>query len=281
MRYFIKNKLEFCWLLLTLVFFSFHKFTRPANLILPAGVHLSVKDTIKGPSFQYYKGAITRGNTRKKELALVFTGDEFAEGGKLVKEVLAVQKIKASFFFTGKFYRNHDFTSLVKELAQAGHYLGPHSDEHLLYCDWKNRDSLLVTKEQFTNDLNRNMASMKNAGIDTSLVRYFIPPYEWYNDSIAEWTKLMNMQLINYTPGTLSAADYTYPGLPNYRTAPEIYQSIMDEEKTVEGLNGFILLVHIGTDKRRVDKFYNLLQQMIIELKNKGYRFKRIDELLK
>lgn len=67
----------------------------------------------------------------------------------------------------------------------------------------------------------------------------------------------MGMQLINYSPGTLSAADYTYPGLKNYHSSKEIYQSILGKEKEgVNGLNGFILLLHIGTDARRTDKFY-------------------------
>jgi len=36
--------------------------------------------------------------------------------------------------------------------------LGPHSDQHLLYCDWDKRDSLLVTREDFRIDLQLNMA---------------------------------------------------------------------------------------------------------------------------
>ncbi|HEY5406039.1 MAG TPA: hypothetical protein VIJ92_03090 [Ginsengibacter sp.] len=45
-------------------------------------------------------------------------------------------------------------------------------------------------------------------------------------------------------------------------------------------LNGFILLVHIGTDPRRTDKFYNQLPQLINELKKRGYEFVKINELL-
>ena len=48
----------------------------------------------------------------------------------------------------------------------------------------------------------------------------------------------------------------------------------------VHGLNGFILLVHIGTDPRRADKFYRYLPELIHELKADGYRFVKIDELL-
>lgn len=230
---------------------------------------------------QLFKGAIIRGETTKKEIALVFTGDEFADGGKQVAATLKKQEIKASFFFTGNFYRNTSFAPLIKSLQKQGNYLGPHSNGHLLYCDWNNRDSLLINKYQFTNDLKNNLAAMNEKGIPNAAVQYFLPPYEWYNDSIAAWTKELGMQLINYSPGTLSAADYTYPSLKNYRSSDEIYQSIIVKEKTDPvGLNGFILLVHIGTDPKRTDKFYFRLNELITVLKQKEYQFIKVNELL-
>ncbi|MEO7768270.1 MAG: glycoside hydrolase family 9 protein, partial [Ferruginibacter sp.] len=229
-----------------------------------------------------YKGAVNRGSREKKEIALVFTGDEFADGGNLIKGVLQNQGIKASFFLTGNFYRNPAFRSLIKKLRQHGNYLGPHSDQHLLYCDWNKRDSLLLTKSQFSTDLFNNLEAMKRNGIASNPVKYFLPPYEWYNDTVAAWTKEAGMQLINYSPGTLSAADYTYPGLNNYRTTDEIYRSVLNtEEKDPQGLNGFILLLHVGTDPRRKEKFYLRLNELVMALKKKGYQFKKVNELLR
>jgi len=48
-----------------------------------------------------------------------------------------------------------------------------------------------------------------------------------------------------------------------------------------QGLNGFILLIHIGVDPKRTDKLYNYLPQLIQWLQQKGYHAKRVDELLK
>jgi len=236
---------------------------------------------VKHKNSVLYKGAAIRGNSEKKQIALVFTGDEFADGGEMISTVLQKQSIKASFFFTGNFYRNKSFHTLIKTLLKHGNYLGPHSDQHLLYCDWSNRDSLLVTKAQFANDLKNNLQAIPKNGVETTAINYFLPPYEWYNDSIANWTKELGMQLINYSPGTLSTSDYTYPGLKNYRTSDEIYQSIIDKEKEdSKGLNGYILLLHAGTDPKRTDKFYFRLNQLITELKQKGYQFKKVNELL-
>ena len=234
------------------------------------------------PSLGELKGAIIRGDTTQKKLAIVFTGDEFADGGEFILKTLKQTKTKASFFLTGRFYRNPAFEKIIQQLKINGNYLGAHSNEHLLYCDWTKRDSLLITKEQFKNDLQKNYDELKRLGIAKSSARFFLPPYEWYNDSIASWTKEMNLQLVNYTSGTLSHADYTTPNEKNYRNSGTIYKSIVDYEQShPSGLNGFILLMHIGTDAKRTDKFYNCLPQLVQWLKAKGYQPVRIDELLK
>jgi peptidoglycan/xylan/chitin deacetylase (PgdA/CDA1 family) len=67
-----------------------------------------------------------------------------------------------------------------------------------------------------------------------------------------------------------------------YVDSKTIYNSISSfEKKSVSGLNGFILLVHIGTDPGRTDKFYYSLPELINGIKSRGYRFVRIDELLR
>jgi len=228
-------------------------------------------------------GAIIRGDTTRKQMALVFTGDEFADGGEMIRQTLLKHHVKASFFFTGNFYSNIAFQNLIVDLKNDGHYLGPHSDRHLLYAPWSNRDSLLITRGQFSTDLLNNYQRMTGFGISQREARWFIPPYEWYNAEIVLWTKALGLSLINFTPGTRSTADYTYPEMgAGYRSSEEIYQSIMNfEQHSASGLNGFILLLHIGTDPRRTDKFYLKLDYMLNELEKRGYGFLRIDVLLK
>jgi endoglucanase len=227
-------------------------------------------------------GAIIRGEVASKKIALVFTGDEFADGGNYIATILKQQHIHGSFFLTGNFYRNSKFKTIIENLKANGNYLGSHSDKHLLYCDWEKRDSLLVTHRQFNEDLQNAFRELKKCGIDKSSAHYFLPPYEWYNDSIASWTRELNLQLVNFSPGTRSNADYTYPGMENkYVNSDTILNSILHyEQKSINGLDGFILLTHIGTDPRRTDKFYYHLDALIRELKKRGYRFVKINELL-
>jgi peptidoglycan/xylan/chitin deacetylase (PgdA/CDA1 family) len=225
---------------------------------------------------------ITRGDTTQKKIALIFTGDEFADGGSFIRSTLQKERIHASFFLTGNFYRNKRFKKIIRQLVSNGHYLGSHSDKHLLYCDWVKRDSLLVTRTEFENDLAQSYRELDRWGISREEAKYFLPPYEWYNDSIVSWTHNLGLQLVNFTSGTRSHADYTYPEMGvRYVDSKTILNSILNyEQRSSIGLNGFILLVHIGTDPRRKDKFYTLLPELIKELKNKGYQWVKIDELL-
>ena len=217
-------------------------------------------------------GGIIRGNASSKKIALVFTGDEFGDGADYITNTLQKENIHASFFLTGNFYRNENFKQVIKKLQENGNYLGSHSDKHLLYCDWVKRDSLFVTKEQFKNDLRNAYSELKQWKIDTNNASYFLPPYEWYNDSVSSWAAQLGLQLVCFTPGTRSNADYTYPEMGNkYVSSDNIYRSVLQfEQKSVNGLNGFILLLHIGTDPRRTDKFYYKLPNLGEELKKLG-----------
>jgi peptidoglycan/xylan/chitin deacetylase (PgdA/CDA1 family) len=232
--------------------------------------------------FTYVEGGIVRGDKSSKRMALVFTGDEFAEGGTAIADALAKHNVKASFFLTGRFYRARTNRQIIERLKKDGHYLGPHSDQHLLYADWNDRSKTLVTREEFERDLNDNLASMRPFGIDRKRIPFFMPPYEWYNREIAGWTEAMGHRIVNFTPGTRSNADYTTDDDKNYISSDAIFSKIKEyESKDPKGLNGFILLAHIGSGPKRTDKFHNKIDELIGWLKGKGYEPVRIDDLLK
>lgn len=233
-------------------------------------------------ALSYVQGALVRGDTTKKELAIIFTADEFGEGLPAIIKQLNAENIKGGFFFTGRFYRDPQFQSFINRLQQEGHYLGPHSDNHLLYNDWTKRDSLLVTKDSFSVDLAKNIAAMKSLSLPIHPQHFFIPPYEWWNDSIAVWSLAAGFRLFSFTPGMRTAADYTYPDMgASYRSSEWLLDWMRELVKTSpQKLNGAVLLVHAGTDPRRPDKLYDRLAEMITLLKETGFTFRRVDALL-
>ena len=228
-------------------------------------------------------GGVVRTDASLKQISLVFTGHEFADGGEMILTILRKHDVKAAFFFTGDFYRNSRFAPLISSLKEAGHYLGAHSDKHLLYCSWEKRDSLLVTKHQFQSDLHANYAEMETFGVTKIEARYFLPPYEWYNDSISTWTRELGLTLVNFTPGSSSNADWTHPELgAQYVSTDTIYSRILQHESSSRsGLNGFILLLHIGADPRRPDPFTMRLDELLVELKRRGYTFASLNHTIR
>lgn len=220
---------------------------------------------------------IVRGDKSKKQLTLAFTAHEFVDGYPVIRQVLKKHGIQGAFFFTGDCYRWHP--EVAKGLKADGHYLGAHSDKHLLYNDWGKRDSLLVTYAEFEKDLKDNYAEMQKFGIEPQDAPFYMPPYEHYNAAVSAWCKNLGIQVVNYSPGTSSNADYTTPDMKNYLSSEQIMQRIMDYEAK-ESLNGFLMLIHTGTHPDRTDKLYDHLDELIVSLKKKGYRFVPIRENL-
>jgi hypothetical protein len=87
------------------------------------------------------------------------------------------------------------------------------------------------------------------------------------------------MQLINFTPGTGTNADYTTPQMANYKSSARLTEDLMKYENTkTDKLNGAIILIHLGTHPDRKDKLYNSLDQLITSLSKKGYSFRALNE---
>jgi peptidoglycan/xylan/chitin deacetylase (PgdA/CDA1 family) len=231
------------------------------------------------PGREEAEGAIVRGPRDSRRLALVFTGHEFGEGGETILDELRKHRAKASFFLTGDFLADPIFQPIVRRIVQDGHYLGPHSDKHLLYCEWDSGKKTLVSKETFVTDLRANFAKIARFGVDRP--RYFLPPYEHFNKDIAAWSTELGVRLVNFTPGTRSNADYTEDGASNFVSSRAIFESIVQRERAdPDGLNGFLLLMHIGAGPRRTDRFHARFGELLDHLAGKGYQFVRVDALL-
>ena len=223
----------------------------------------------------YREGGIIRTDPSVKHIDFVFTAADKADGADRIIETLRKNNIRGGFFFTGEFFET--FPDVVKRLVSEGHYVGSHSYGHLLYATWDNRDSLLVTKQEFQNDMVKSYSLLRSFGITDA--PWFIPPYEHYNSTISSWAREMGLQVINYTPGTLTNGDYTTPDMKNYYSSKAILDRIWECEKNdPDGLNGHIMLIHFGTEASRTDKFYDQLPGLIKKLRRKGYSFTPLRE---
>ncbi len=218
------------------------------------------------------EGAVVRINSSEKKIYLIFSAHEYAEGGKIILQTLKKYNAKASFFLTGTFYANPENQKLINAMIDGGHYVGGHSDNHLLYADWVKRDSSLVSKKELSDDLKANYLKMAVFGLSPETQNVFLPPYEWYNAESVDWCRQLGLKVINFTPGIRSNSDYTTPDMAGYRSSETIMNDIKTFERTnMNGLNGCIMLIHLGTAPERTDKFYNHLGELLEWLNKKGY----------
>jgi len=237
------------------------------------------KNIFSNPNITMLKGAIVRMDSTAKDIYLCFTAHEFTDGFDFIIKTLNDHKIKASFFFTGDFCRTAVNRKIIERLKNDGHYIGAHSDKHLLYCSWEKRDSLLVSKNEFMSDIENNYKELNKLGIPKYKALIYLPPYEWYNDSIASWTGKEGLKLVNNSEGTITNQDWTFPdkGKP-YFSSDSLMKNFLAYEKT-RGMNGYIMLIHPGTDPRRTDKFYLHLDSVLNYLESKSYRFHSFSEI--
>ena len=221
------------------------------------------------------RGATVRINADRKIVHLIFPADSAFEGAEAVLKTLAKHRIKASFFLTGNCLQTKKYERVIKEIIRKGHYVGGHSDAHLLYASWDSGRPSLVSADSLTRDFRRNMAALEKFGVEVSQLRYFLPPYEHCNAGQVRLIAALGQTVIHYTPGLRTAADYTTPDMPNYVSSRELIDHLFAFEEE-HGLNGGILLIHPGVHESRTDKLYLHLDEIIGKLRKKGYTFDRL-----
>lgn len=224
------------------------------------------------------RGAVVRIDPQSRKIYLCFTADENFNGAETILNTLKKQKVKGNFFLTGNCLRMEEHKDVISRIVAEGHYLGGHSDRHVLYADWGGDRPTIMTADSVIRDLKANYAALAGFGITVEKAQWFLPPYEHYNSESVGIINDMGLKLVNYTPGTGTPADYTTPDMKSYKAAQTLIDGLYKFEAS-EGLGGALLLIHPGIDARRADsdRLYNRLDEIIRTLKKKGYTFERLD----
>ncbi len=222
-------------------------------------------------------GTIVRVNPDKKTVYLCFTADVNFNGAETILKTLKKQKIKGNFFLTGNCLRYTPNEAVIRRIVEEGHYVGGHSDKHVLYCDWGADRPTLMSADSIIADVKANYAELAKFGISREDALWFLPPYEHYNDFSVGILEAMGLRVVNYTPGIGTPADYTVPSMKNYRKAQPLIDGLWKFEKE-QGLRGALLLIHPGVEESRPqeERLYNRLDEIIRYLKKKGYSFDRL-----
>jgi peptidoglycan/xylan/chitin deacetylase (PgdA/CDA1 family) len=107
----------------------------------------------------------------RRGYALTFDDGPHAQGTPAVLEILARERVPATFFLVGEQLRRNP--ALGREIVAAGHGIGLHCDRH--------RNMLRLTPAQVREDIARALASIEDTtGRSPTLYR---PPYGIFNAS--------------------------------------------------------------------------------------------------
>lgn len=197
---------------------------------------------------------ITKGNTTEKVVA--FTFDDGSDGTNFnrIVSILAKHNIKATFFLTGSGANSHP--QPVRDVINAGHDIGNHSYSH--------PDFTTISTTEMLNQLNRTETVISNI-TGTSTKPFFRAPYGSTNSTV-----LNTVGNAGYTytlHWTIDTIDWTG------NSATDIHNRVMNNM-----VPGAIVLMHTGAGAAGTPQ---ALETMIPALKNMGYRFVTISELLR
>lgn len=189
--------------------------------------------------------------TEKPQVALSFDAAWGNEDTGRILDILAKYDVKVTFFMTGGWIES--YPEDVKKIAEAGHDLGNHSENH--------KQMSQLTKQDCIEELKGPHDKVKElTGIEMNLFR---PPYGDYNNTVIEAAKDTGYYTIQWDVDSLDWKDYGVDAIIN---------KVCNHKHLG---NGSIILCHNGA-KYTADA----LEALIIGLQEEGYEFVPLSKLI-
>lgn len=249
-------------------------FTLAATAVISAAAAVTHYMTQPTDVYDRYR-AMVRHNIDRPVIYLIFSADSMFEGAPAALDAMADKGIKGNFFFTGNFLSRPENNAIINRVIDDGHYVGGHSNRHILLADWDRDRTPLVTTDSMIADVQANLEHLANFGINRASAGWFLPPFEWIGPQQADCLRdSLGLEIINPTPAIETYRDYTTPDMAEYKSSDEMIKQLFSHEQA-EGLNGSIIIFHLGTQDVRTDKLYNHLPEILDSLSSLGYRFAR------
>lgn len=219
---------------------------------------------------------ISRGDPSRLEIALTFDAGSGANYSSEIDSILSAENIRCTMFLTGDFISR--YPDAVKSLVQSGHEIANHTFHHLQLSDAESLKACPgISKDFLVNDL-KQANEVFHSVTGNHFAPFWRAPYGARNQEILSWTHESNLTHVYWTYDT---ADWrTDPADPLSRSGPLIIKELLSlAEEAPSGLNGYIILMHLGA-KRLEEPLYPVLQGFIRKLKLLGYSFVTVSEMI-
>jgi peptidoglycan/xylan/chitin deacetylase (PgdA/CDA1 family) len=210
---------------------------------------------VRGRSAAVFGASVYRGARDSKAVALTFD-DGPSESTPLLLQELALHGVPATFFQCGCNVRR--LPGIARQVAEAGHEIGNHSDTHPLLC--------FRSAKFMTDELARAQHSILEATGQTP--RLFRAPYG------VRWFGLGQAQQETGLTGVM----WTVIGRDWKLSAEQI------SARVVEGSgNGGIICLHDGREGRAypdISVTIDAVRRIVPELRSRGYEFQTVSRIL-
>jgi peptidoglycan/xylan/chitin deacetylase (PgdA/CDA1 family) len=184
-------------------------------------------------------------NNNKKEVMLTFDDGPHNPNTTKVLEVLKKHDVKAIFFIIGKNIEGNE--SILKQIIADGHKIGNHSFSHHTWFD-------VWSTKKVIKDLESCQKLIEHYQPNQNLFR---PPYGVTNPNIARAVKKLKLTSIGWNVRSYDTS---------IKNSQKINERILSKLKP-----GAIILLH-----DRLDFMPELLDDLIVSIKKKGYGFTHI-----
>ncbi len=183
----------------------------------------------------------------EQRVAMLTFDDGPTEQTVPILETLAKEDVKAVFFITGYSARNHP--ELVERIHKEGHQLGVHTMTH--------PNMRTLSKEDQRKEIEPLIDLIQQ--VTGQRPRYFRPPFGAYNQDLLSLLEELEMELINWTNGSLD-----WEGVVHGRKPPDVVvQTVIDQLH-----RGAVILFH-----DTMSHTAEALPEVIRQMKAEGYGF--------
>lgn len=255
---------------------------------------VTVSPSYVQPSYEYSPEILPvsfdNGISTKKLIALTFDGGGYPNAAVPILDTLRSREVPATMFLTGGFIKRN--TDLVRKIIACGHEIGNHTSTHPHLTSWPETRTQTTLPEITSEIIGKelylaNKYFKKATGFD--MLPLWRAPYGEKNREICLWARQFGYLHIGWKQARYWRQNFDTndwipdPETPGYYTPEETlkkFNALADLQPY--GMNGAIILMHLGTQRKQEDQRIHLVLGILIDqLREKGYEFVPVTVLLK
>jgi peptidoglycan/xylan/chitin deacetylase (PgdA/CDA1 family) len=232
--------------------------------------------------------SVENASTDIRYFALTFDGGSYAAAADEILDTLASRGVKSTIFVTGAFIRR--FPQVVIRAYEMGHEIGNHTLSHPRLTTYADNMAQSTRPEVSRQTVTNELEGAARILADRTGLRFaplWRAPYGEYNRDICRWALDAGYLHIGWRQGrswqqNLDSNDWVPDeNSSGYRSPEEVFDKIVRIASHPGGLNGGIILFHLGTErKQRSQQVHIILGRLIDTLRSMGYEPITVSDLL-